>query len=119
MERREGARKCVDIVVKIEYLSGMPGRRMSGRILNVSISGLYLEVAGADVAEYARLRLMLGPTGRGGGHNRIWHCFVVRVTDGGVGAMFENADPSDIDGLLPLLRSAPGRPGSEGGDVPC
>ena len=116
MERREGARRAVNMGTMIEYLSGVPGRKVTGRVRNVSLSGLYLEMPNADLTDYARLRLRFGPGGNGAGETRIWNCFVIRVADTGVGAMFENADPSAIDGLLDLLREAPGGPQGEGID---
>ena len=117
MERREGTRRSVNMGATVEYLSGVPGRKVTGRIRNVSLSGLYLEMPNADLADYARLRLIFGPGGNGTGETRIWNCFVVRLTDNGVGAMFENADPSAIDGLLDLLRESSGGPAA-GGDDP-
>jgi hypothetical protein len=116
MERREGTRKPVKLAAMVEYLSGIPGRKVTGRIRNVSLSGLYLEMPNADLADYARLRLIFEPGGNGTGETRIWNCFVVRVTHFGVGAMFENADPSDIDGLLDLLRESSGDPAARGDD---
>ncbi|OOG28103.1 PilZ domain-containing protein [Thioalkalivibrio denitrificans] len=116
MERREGARKPVNLGAMIEYLSGMPGRKVTGRIRDVSLSGLYLEMPSADLTSYARLRLIFGPDREDAGPTRIWNCFVVRVTDTGVGAMFDNADPSAIDGLLDLLRDSSAHPTVEGND---
>jgi hypothetical protein len=116
MERREGTRKPVNLGAMIEYLSGIPGRKVTGRIRNVSLSGLYLEMPNADLSDYARLRLIFGPEKDGAGQTRIWNCFVVRLTNTGVGAMFDNADPSDIDGLVDLLRESPGRPAARGDD---
>jgi hypothetical protein len=116
MERREGTRRSVNLGTMVEYLSGVPGRKVTGRIRNVSLSGLYVEMPNADVTDYSRLRLMLRPGGNDAGQARTWNCFVVRVTDAGVGAMFENADPSAIDGLLDLLREAPGGPAPKGND---
>lgn len=113
MERREGTRRPVNMAAEVENLSGAPGARMRGRVRDVSVSGLYLEAPVSDLFENSRLRLILTQQGSESGRTWVWDCFVVRLDDSGAGAMFGAADPSEVDGLLDLLRDriglSPGR----------
>jgi hypothetical protein len=111
MDQREGARKPADLDTVIENVSDASAGTLAGRIRNISLSGLYLEMPVEGVSRYARLRLNLGGQADRPGQLRAWNCRVIRVTESGVGAMFESADPADTDGLLDLLREA-----SAGGD---
>ncbi len=110
MERREGVRRPVHLGAEVENLSGDRGHTVGGRVRDVSVSGLYLEMPIANLAEHTRLRIILSPAEAGPGRPLVWNCFVVRLDDTGAGAMFEAADPSEVDGLLTLLRHRLGLP---------
>jgi hypothetical protein len=88
----------------VENLSGDPGHPVRACVRDVSVSGLYLEMSIAHLAEHTRLRIILSPAQGGPGRPLVWTCFVVRLDNAGAGAMFDAADPSEVDGLLTLLR---------------
>jgi len=104
VKKREGARRPVDIHAMIEPLTDRFSDPVQGRIRDISLSGVYVEMPTEAVAKYTRLRLSVG-TGEGNtGPTRNWQCYVVRTTDDGVGCMFDDSDPGNIDGLLEILR---------------
>jgi hypothetical protein len=113
--KREGARKPVDIHATIEPVTGRSCDSVKGRIRDISLSGVYVEMPTEDLAKYVRLRLNIGSGGDNGGHTCTWECYVVRTTQDGVGCMFDDLDPGNIDGLLEILRdTSPVRPMDSG-----
>lgn len=98
------------MTAEIQNPPGAPGYRVSGRIRDVSLSGLYLELPVAGLSENSRLRLLVSPEEAADGRAHVWHCIVMRLDEYGVGAMFETEDPSRVDGLLDLMRESFGLP---------
>lgn len=115
MKKREGARRPVDIHAMIEPLTERLSDPVQGRIRDISLSGVYVEMPTEALAKYTRLRLSLGSGSENPGPTRNWECYVVRTTGDGVGCMFDDSDPGNIDGLLEILRDlAAGSPRDPG-----
>lgn len=110
MELREGQRRAVRMRAEVQHRYGAPGYRASGRVLDVSLSGLYLQLPVSGLAEHSRLRLIVSPEEGDDGRTHVWHCIVMRVDEHGAGAMFEAEDPSRVEGLLDLMRECIGLP---------
>lgn len=112
MKNREGARRPVDIRATIEPVSGRrSGQPVKGRIRDISLSGVYVQMPIEHVVKFSRLRLRIDTGKHHAGLMRTWECYVVRTTEDGVGCMFDDQDPSNIHGLLEILRDPDlGRP---------
>ncbi|WP_026331243.1 PilZ domain-containing protein [Thioalkalivibrio sp. ALMg13-2] len=110
MELREGRRRAVRMTAVVEGLSGDPEYRTSGRVRDVSLSGLYVELPDSGLSRNTRLRLIVSPEEWGDDRAHVWHCIVMRLDDQGAGAMFEPDHPSAVDGLLDLMRESIGLP---------
>ncbi|WP_038054465.1 PilZ domain-containing protein [Thioalkalivibrio sp. ALJ1] len=105
MELREGRRRAVSMAAEVEDLTCALAYQATGRVRNVSLSGLYLELPVSGLTKHSPLRLVVRPEGNGGGRAYVWDCIVMRLDERGAGAMFEAENPSDVDGLLDLLRA--------------
>ncbi|MFO7954731.1 PilZ domain-containing protein [Thioalkalivibrio sp.] len=108
MELREGRRRPVRMTAVVESLSGDSEYRASGRVRDVSLSGLYMELPDSGLSRNTRLRLIVSPEEWGDDRAHVWHCIVMRLDERGAGAMFETEDPSAVDGLLELMRESIG-----------
>ncbi|WP_018138042.1 MULTISPECIES: PilZ domain-containing protein [unclassified Thioalkalivibrio] len=115
MELREGRRRAIGMTAEVQTRSGAPGYRARGRVRDVSLSGLYLELPISGLSENSRVRLIVSPEEAPDGRTHVWHCIVMRLDENGAGVMFETEDPTNVDGLLDLMRerlglSPPRRP---------
>ncbi|WP_018864798.1 MULTISPECIES: PilZ domain-containing protein [Thioalkalivibrio] len=115
MDLREGRRRAVRMEAEVETKAGDSECRASGRVRDVSLSGLYLELTDSVVSKNTRLRLTVSPEESGDGRAHVWHCIVMRLDEHGVGAMFEPEDPFAVDGLLDLMRESIGLRSVQGG----
>lgn len=103
MEHREGSRKPVDIEAIVEV--GTAGT-MHGRIRDVSLGGVFVKMPISLVSDYMPMRLLFTLRDHGALRRCYWRGLIVRHTEHGIGAVFESADPQDLDGLLALLDAA-------------
>lgn len=103
MEHRQGIRKLVNIATVAELSSG---ETLPARIKDVSFCGVYVELPSEPLWSHAPLKLTFSLPQIHGNTIYHWRGFVTRITDEGVGAMFESADPTEQAGLLALLKQA-------------
>lgn len=103
MEQRCGTRKPIDIEAVIDYGAARP---LSGRIRDVSIGGVYVELIPRLLSPYQSIRLSFTVERQGARGEYHWRGVVIRVSDAGAGLMFESADPGDQKGMLTLLQLA-------------
>lgn len=103
MEHRHGKRKIVNIASTAELMSG---KALSACIKDVSFGGIFVELPSDQLWAHAPIKLSFTiPQGQAS-NTFQWRGFVTRITDQGVGAMFESADPNEQAGLLALLKLA-------------
>jgi len=111
LEHRVGQRKPFDIEVIVD---AGPAGTVHGRMRNVSLAGVFLEMAVARLSNFMPIRLQFTlpvlMSDNGTMQRYRWRGFIVRRTQHGIGAVFESADPQDLDGLLALLEAAEHRP---------
>ena len=100
MEHRYGRRRAVDIRATVELVTG---HALPARIANVSFGGILVEVATKTLRLHTSIRLRFQLNRRNQAQVYHWRGFITRITDHGVGAMFESADPQEQAGLLALL----------------
>jgi len=103
MEHRLATRRPADVEVTVEI-----GRTLvaTGRICNVSLTGVFVEMQTNGVQCDAPVRLTFALDGGRDSRHCRWSGYVVRSVDGGIGAMFESDDREDEAGLRMLLEMA-------------
>lgn len=105
MDHRQGMRKTVGIDAVAESACCGP---LIVRIVDVSLTGVYVEGAVGEFSKYAPLSLRFSLKQHDGAREFRWQGFVSRLDHDGVGAVFESSDPMDQSGLLALLMVADG-----------
>lgn len=103
MEQRCGSRKAIDIDAVIDYGAARP---LPGRIRDVSIGGVYVEITPSLLSPHQPIRLSFTVEGPGARIEYHWRGVVIRIGEAGAGLMFESADPGDQKGMLTLLQLA-------------
>lgn len=115
MEHRLATRRPADLEVTVEI-----GRTLvaTGRIRNVSLTGVFVEMPTDGVHGDAPVRLNFAMGGGRTSRHCRWSGYVVRTVDVGIGAMFESDDREDEAGLRALLEmvEATGRKASQESD---
>ena len=100
MNHRQGARTPVNIETLVD------DTRPPLRITDVSLGGLFVRGTVHDLSIGSPLVLWFRLDRPNGAETYRWRGVVVRVATGGVGALFESADPLDQRGLLALMTAA-------------
>lgn len=103
MEHRLATRRPANVEVSVEI-----GRALlaTGRIRNVSLTGVFVEMQTDGVHSDAPVRLTFATGGSRDSRHCRWSGYVVRSVDDGIGAMFESDDREDEAGLRALLEMA-------------
>jgi hypothetical protein len=100
MERRWGMRRPVDVEV---VLDNQPASLLRGRIGNISIGGLFVKTEPTALRLHAPIELVLLLDDRSGTRVYRLPAIVVRLTDDGVGLMFDQYDVNAFRTLVVLL----------------
>ena len=101
MEHRLASRRPVDVEVVVEIGAT---RVCVGRVRDVSLSGVFVEVFGVEVGADVPVRLTFVLPDAPSSRSHRWHGYVVRSAQNGIGLIFESEEAVDLAGHEALLQ---------------